>query len=75
MRRPGFSFSVEIRPNSSSLRNKNFRNATGELEDGEELLVVVPSDTLRLVATPDHPNPSAEFVGKFTLRDGNRGYT
>ena len=65
----GISLSAELRPNSSSLRNKNLAAAVSQLNDREELLLTIPSETMRLVATMDAPDTSIEVRGRFTLRE------
>ncbi len=65
----GLALSAEIRPNSASLQNKNFPTAVNQLDDREELVMRIPSETLELVATIDAPATSTEVSGRFTLRD------
>jgi hypothetical protein len=65
----GFALTAELRQLSTSLQNKNLAAPLSRLEDGEELTICIPSETLNLVATIDAPSTSAKVLGRFTLRD------
>ncbi len=65
----GFTLSVELRPISTSLQNKNLATALSQLDDREELVIVIPHETLSLLATIDTPAASTKVLGRFTLRD------
>jgi len=65
----GFTLSAELRQISVALQNKNLPTAVSRLEDREELVMTIPSETLRLVATIDAPVTSTEVLGGLTLRD------
>ncbi len=67
----GFTFSVELRQLSTSLRNKNLPSPLNQLGDGEELLMTIPKGTLHLSSTLDAPAASSRLVGHFLLRDTN----
>lgn len=63
----GSTLSAEIRPISCALRNKNVR--VSGLENQDELLMVIPAESIKLIGTFRAPTSSAELVGRFTLRD------
>jgi hypothetical protein len=65
----GFALSAEIRPISTSLQNKNLPATVNQLEDQEELVMSIPSETLELLATIDAPATSTEVLGRLTWRD------
>jgi hypothetical protein len=65
----GFALSIELQQISASLRNSNLATAVSQLHDGEELVMMIPWEAVKLVATMDAPAASIEVVGRFTLRD------
>lgn len=65
----GFALSVELRQLSTSLQKKNLATALSQLDDREELVIVIPCETLNLLATIDAPATSTKVLGRFTLRD------
>ena len=65
----GFALSMELGRNSTSLRNKNLATAISQLDDQEELVMTIPCETLKLLATTSAPATSTEVLGRFTLRD------
>lgn len=65
----GYKLSVELRLSSVSMQNRNLSSPILRLESGEEIVVVVPAESLKLVATMDDPTCSIALTGKFTLRD------
>jgi hypothetical protein len=65
----GFSLSAELRQQSTSLRNKNLGVAIEQLGEREELVMAIPYEMTKLVATLDVPSTSREIQGRFTLRD------
>jgi len=67
----GFTFSVELRQLSTSLRNKNLPAPLNQLGDGEELILTIPKGTLHLSPTLDAPTASSRLLGRFLLRDTN----
>jgi hypothetical protein len=65
----GSALTIELRQNSVSLRNCNLAKGISQLDDGEELVMTMPLETLKLVATLDAPATSMDVVGRFILRD------
>jgi hypothetical protein len=65
----GVALSVELHQNSASLRNSNLATAVSQLDDSEELIMTIPWQNLKLLATMDAPAASLEVLGRFTLRD------
>ena len=65
----GSALSVELRQTSASLRNSNLVVAVSQLEDGEELVMTIPRQNFKVLATMDAPAASMELLGQFTLRD------
>ena len=65
----GFTLSAEVRQMSTSFQNKNFAAPLGQLSDREELVVRIPSESLKILATMGAPEASAKVVGYFNLRD------
>lgn len=65
----GFTMTIDIRQMSVSLQRKNLAAPFSQLKDSEELLMMVPNETLKLLVTPDAPDTSIELLGRFTLRN------
>jgi hypothetical protein len=65
----GSSFAAEVPQLSVALQNKNLAQAVDGLDEGEEIVMVIPAETLKITATFDQPSTSTKFVGRFTLRD------
>jgi hypothetical protein len=65
----GYRLIAAVSQTSSALQNKNLATPIDQLGDGEEILVVIPSGTIKLSATLDVPSTSTEFLGRFTWRD------
>lgn len=65
----GFALSAELRQNSASVQNRNLTTPVDQLGDREELVMTIPSATLKLLATMEKPATSTEVLGRFTLRD------
>ncbi|HEV2399937.1 MAG TPA: hypothetical protein VGS27_23565 [Candidatus Sulfotelmatobacter sp.] len=65
----GFTLSAEVMQMSTSVRNKNFTTPLSQLGDREELVIRIPSETLKILATMAAPATSANVFGHFHLRD------
>lgn len=65
----GFTLSAEVMQMSISFLNKNFATPLSQLSDREELVVKIPSENLRILATMGAPETSARLLGHFNLRD------
>jgi hypothetical protein len=65
----GFTLSAEIMQMSTSFQNKNFAVLLSQLSDREELVVRIPSENLKILATMNAPVTSAKVMGHFSLRD------
>ena len=65
----GYRFAADVQPLSVALQNKNLGQPVGGLDEGEEIVIVIPAETLKIAATFDQPSTSSKFVGLFTLRD------
>ena len=65
----GFTLSSEVMQMSISLQNKNFATPLGQLNDREELVIRMPSETFKLLTTIDAPATSAKVLARFNLRD------
>lgn len=63
------ALSIELRPISTSLQNRNLATAISQMDDQEELVMVIPSETVKLLATTNTAATSTEVLGRFTLRD------
>lgn len=68
----GACLSAEITQTSGSLQNKNLHAPITQMDDSEELLVSIPTGGIKLSATLDAPSASADFRGRFTLRDRSK---
>ena len=65
----GFTLSAEVMHMSISFQNKNFATPLSQLSDREELVVRIPSESLKILATMGAPATSAKVLGHFNLRD------
>jgi len=65
----GDALSVEFGQNSAALRNRNLATPIIHLDDTEELLLQIPWQPLKLIATMSVPNAFVGIPGRFTLRD------
>jgi hypothetical protein len=65
----GSSLSVEIQRTSAAIRNNNPAIAVSGLGDSEEVVIAIPSGTLKLDLRMEATIRTADLVGKFTLRD------
>jgi len=65
----GTMLSAEVRQISASLRSKNLALAVSGLEAREEIVITIPPENLKLLATMESPATSASVLGKFNLRD------
>jgi hypothetical protein len=65
----GAGLSIHLTYASSGLRNKNMDAPMDQLDDTEEIVIRIPEETLRIVATMTNPVTSVDLVGRFTLRD------
>jgi hypothetical protein len=65
----GTQLIAQVLQGSGALQNKNLATPIGQLGDSEEIVIVMPSDTIKLSATLDDPSTSAKFLGRFTWRD------
>jgi len=65
----GYRLITAVSQTSGALQNKNLATPIDQLGDGEEILVVIPSGTIKVSATLDVPSTSTEFLGRFTWRD------
>jgi hypothetical protein len=65
----GSRLSAELRQTSGSLRNKNLPAPISGLDNSEEIVIVIPSETLKFSATLDAPLTSVTLLGRLTLRD------
>ena len=64
----GSQLSVEIGPLSAALNNKRVVPLSG-LDDGEELVIRIPADAVKLSASLNQPSASTKLIGTFTLRN------
>ena len=65
----GFILSAEVMQISISFQNKNFSIPLSHLSDREELVIQIPSEKLKILATMDAPATAAKVLGRFNLRD------
>ena len=65
----GAAMAIELRQLSSSLRNTNLANPVQGLEEGEELVLTIPDETLTFNLTADVPSIACELAGKLILRN------
>jgi hypothetical protein len=65
----GLSMTVELRPCSVGLRNKNVSGNVCGLSDSEEIVLSIPAEIIKITASLDASRSSAELSGRFTLRD------
>jgi hypothetical protein len=65
----GLTLSAEVMQMSISFQNKNFATPLSQLSDREELVVRIPSKSLKILATMGAPATSAKVLGRFHLRD------
>ena len=65
----GSRLTAEVHPLSAALQNKNLAQPVSGLDEGEEIVIVVPAETLKFTATLNQPSTSNHLVGRFTLRD------
>lgn len=65
----GTAMMVEVRQLSTALRNANTANPVAGLAGEEELVLVMPEETLKFRLTPDEPTTTCALSGKLTLRD------
>lgn len=65
----GFAMSTELRQVSVSLQNRNLAVPVRQLDASEELVMTIPSETLKLSVTLDAPVASTAILGRFTLRN------
>lgn len=64
----GTTFSVAISQLSASVSNRNSPIPMLNVGDADEVILVAPTDTLKLACTESSPTCSAELVGSLTLR-------
>ncbi len=65
----GTTLVIELRQQSTALRNVNLSNPVRGLLEGEEVVVNVPDGALKFALTADVPKLTVELAGKLTLRD------
>jgi len=65
----GFTLSAEVKQMSVSFQNKNFAIPLSQLCDREELVVRIPAESLKILATIGDPATTEKVLGHFHLRD------
>jgi hypothetical protein len=63
------SLFAELRQSSGSLQNRNLATPVSQLNGSEEIVMAIPTATLKLSSTLDLSSTSTELLGRFTLRD------
>jgi hypothetical protein len=65
----GSCLSAEIGRTSTALQNKNLLTPISELDSGEEIVMAIPTESVKISAVLDLPATSTALLGRFTLRD------